>query len=73
MRHKITQIQQNKRNMSHLKKYSDELAWELMLNKEIKLDEIKQRLNTLIELAKNEGKMELNPNLKIDEVNLFDN
>lgn len=62
--------------MSHLKKYSDELAWELMLNKEIKLDEIKQRLNTLIELAKNEGKMELNPkypDLKIDEVNLFDN
>lgn len=60
--------------MEHLEKYRNDLSYELLLNKEMKLDEIKQRLDTLIQLAKNAGKMELNakhPDFKIDTINPF--
>lgn len=46
--------------MNHLEKYQDNLAWELKLNNELTLEEIKSRLKTLVDLAKIEGQKELN-------------
>jgi hypothetical protein len=62
--------------MSHLDQYRQDLAWELTIDKNLNHEAITQRLDTLVELAKNAGKMELNhkcPDLKIDTINLFDN
>jgi hypothetical protein len=62
--------------MSHLDQYRQDLAWELTIDKDLNHEAIIQRLDTLVELAKNAGKMELNvkyPDLKIDTINLFDN
>jgi hypothetical protein len=61
--------------MSHLDQYRQDLAWELTIDKNLNHEAITQRLDTLVELAKNAGKMELNPkypDLKIDTINLFD-
>jgi hypothetical protein len=47
----------------------------LTIDKTLNHEAITQRLDTLVELAKNAGKMELNPkypDLKIDTINLFD-
>jgi hypothetical protein len=61
--------------MSHLEKYKKELAWELTINRELNHEAITQRLDTLVELAKNAGKMELNAkhDIKIDQFNPFNN
>jgi len=58
--------------MSHLDQYKSDLAWELKIDKTLNHEAITQRLDTLVELAKNAGKMELNPkytDLKIDTYN----
>ena len=58
--------------MSHLDQYKDDLAWELTIDKNLNHEAITQRLDTLVELAKNAGKMELNPkypDFKIDTFN----
>jgi hypothetical protein len=60
--------------MSHLDQYRQDLAWELTIDKNLNHEAITQRLDTLVELAKNAGKMELNPkypDLKIDTYNPF--
>lgn len=46
--------------MNPLEQYADNLSWELKLNADITLEEIKSRLRTLIDLAKIEGQKELN-------------
>jgi site-specific recombinase XerC len=46
--------------MNPLDKYLDNLSWELKLNNELTLEEIKSRLKTLVDLAKIEGQKELN-------------
>jgi hypothetical protein len=58
--------------MSHLDQYRQDLAWELTIDKNLNHEAIAQRLDTLVELAKNAGKMELNPkypDFKIDTYN----
>jgi hypothetical protein len=58
--------------MNHLDQYRQDLAWELTIDKDLNHEAIVQRLDTLVELAKNAGKMELNPkypDLKIDTYN----
>jgi hypothetical protein len=58
--------------MSHLDQYRQDLAWELTIDKNLNHEAITQRLDTLVELAKNAGKMELNskhPDFKIDTYN----
>jgi hypothetical protein len=58
--------------MSHLDQYKQDLAWELTINHDLNHEAITQRLDTLVELAKNAGKMELNtkyPDFKIDTYN----
>ena len=58
--------------MSHLDQYRQDLAWELTINRELNHEAITQRLDTLVELSKNAGKMELNPkypDFKIDTYN----
>jgi hypothetical protein len=62
--------------MSHLDQYRQDLAWELTIDKNLNHEAITQRLDTLVELAKNAGKMELNPkypDFKIDTFNPFNN
>jgi hypothetical protein len=46
--------------MNHLEKYQDYLSWELKLNHDLTLEEIKSKLKTLVDLAKIEGQKELN-------------
>jgi hypothetical protein len=43
-----------------LQQYQDNLSWELKLNHDLTLEEIKSRLKTLVDLAKIEGQKELN-------------
>jgi len=59
--------------MSHLDQYKQDLAWELTINRDLNHEAITQRLDTLVELAKNAGKMELNAkhDIKIDQFNPF--
>jgi hypothetical protein len=59
--------------MSTLEKYTDDLAWEIVINKDLTHETIKERLSNLVDLAKNAGKMELNAkhDIKIDQFNPF--
>jgi hypothetical protein len=62
--------------MNLLERYVDDLAWELTIDKTLNHEAIKEMLNNLVELAKNAGKMELNPkypDFKIDTFNPFNN